>query len=428
MGPDGANAGVQRQLTRRELALVGDSPPVITYHAAMNLVYLHSHDTGRHIQPYGHPVETPALMRFARQGVLFRNACCAAPTCSPSRAALLTGMAPHSAGMLGLAHRGFRMPTYDTHLARVLGAAGFETVLCGVQHEAAEAETIGYHQILRPDAAAAREERDRANASLAADFLRGRRPGGPPFFLAFGMINTHREFPQTGEDPDYLLPPAPLADTPETRLDWARFRASARVMDDCAGIVLNALEEAGLAGETVVVYTTDHGIAFPWMKCNLFDTGIGVSLIVRHPGCRTGACDALVSQIDLFPTFCDLLEVEKPAWLQGVSLLPVLRGERDEVRDELFSEVTFHAAYEPKRCVRTRRYKLIRHYDHDRPVPANIDDGPAKSFLVGQGLLDERVDREMLFDLFMDPGERRNLIAGEGHRAVREDLAARLDR
>ena len=86
-----------------------------------NIVYIHSHDTGRYIQPYGHAVETPNLQRFAEQGVLFRQAFCANPTCSPSRAALLTGMWPHNNGMIGLAHRGSRLKDYSRHLAQVHG-------------------------------------------------------------------------------------------------------------------------------------------------------------------------------------------------------------------------------------------------------------------------------------------------------------------
>src|SRR5207247_1678035 len=100
------------------------------------------------------------------------------------------------------------------------------------------------------------------------------------------------------------------------------------------------------------------------MKCHLTDRGIGVMLILRGPGVFSGGkvCDAMVSQIDLFPTLCDLLEIEKPAWLQGRSLLPLLHGEAEEVNDEIFAEVTYHAAYEPQRCVRTRRWKYIRRY------------------------------------------------------------------
>ncbi|MFN5934562.1 MAG: sulfatase-like hydrolase/transferase, partial [Roseiflexaceae bacterium] len=68
-----------------------------------NIIYVHSHDTGRYIQPYGHAVPTPNLQRFAEQGVVFRNAFSVAPNCSPSRSALVTGHAPHCNGMNGLA-------------------------------------------------------------------------------------------------------------------------------------------------------------------------------------------------------------------------------------------------------------------------------------------------------------------------------------
>jgi arylsulfatase A-like enzyme len=77
-----------------------------------NILYIHSHDTGRYVQPYGHAIPTPNLQRLAEQGVLFRQAYSAAPTCSPSRAGLLTGQCAHSSGMLGLAHRGFSLRDY----------------------------------------------------------------------------------------------------------------------------------------------------------------------------------------------------------------------------------------------------------------------------------------------------------------------------
>ena len=89
-----------------------------------NILYIHSHDTGRYVQPYGHAIPTPHIQRLAEEGVLFRKAFCAAPTCSPSRASLLTGQCPHSNGMLGLAHRGFSMTDYKRHVAHTLRAAG----------------------------------------------------------------------------------------------------------------------------------------------------------------------------------------------------------------------------------------------------------------------------------------------------------------
>src|SRR5690606_6407118 len=96
-----------------------------------NVIYLNTHDLGRMIEPYGYPVPTPNLVRLARQGTLLRKAFCAAPTCSPSRAALLTGMAAHSCGMTGLVHRGFSLTEEGkyAHLARFLRDKGYETVL-----------------------------------------------------------------------------------------------------------------------------------------------------------------------------------------------------------------------------------------------------------------------------------------------------------
>ena len=90
-----------------------------------NILYLHSHDTGRYIQPYGYAVPTPNLQRLAEEGVLFRQAFCASPTCSPSRAALLTGMFPHVNGMLGLAHFGFTLNDYSQHIVHTLRRAGY---------------------------------------------------------------------------------------------------------------------------------------------------------------------------------------------------------------------------------------------------------------------------------------------------------------
>ncbi len=82
-----------------------------------NIIYIHSHDTGRYIQPYGHPVPTPNLQRLAEEGMLFRQAFCAAPTCSPSRGALVTGQAPHSCGQFGLLNRGLCCGTF-TNISR----------------------------------------------------------------------------------------------------------------------------------------------------------------------------------------------------------------------------------------------------------------------------------------------------------------------
>ena len=192
--------------------------------------------------------------------------------------------------------------------------------------------------------------------------------------------------------------------------------------------VLDVLQDTGLAEDTVILFTTDHGPAFPNYKCTLLDGGIGVTLMLSVPGMarRGQVTDCLTSHLDVFPTVCDLLGVEKPAWLQGVSLLPVLAQDQP-VRERVFAEVTYHAAYEPLRCVRTARYKLIRRYDtHNRVVPANIDASPSKQAMVAAGLLEAVRPREELYDLLLDPGEHENRVNDPALRDVYAALSAAL--
>lgn len=391
-----------------------------------NILYIHSHDTGRYLQPYGHAIPTPNLQRLAEQGLLFRRAYCAAPTCSPSRAALLTGQAPHSAGMLGLANRGFVLGDFSQHIIHTLKAAGYTSALAGIQHLTNAdfhrgAEAVGYDHILTT-------ERDLAHTA-AADFIRS--APSEPFWLTVGFFETHREYPiEHDVNPAYVQPPALFPDTPRVRQDMANYIAMARALDDKIGHVLAALDETGIRENTLVIYTTDHGLAFPAMKCSLTDAGIGVALIMQGAGHFQGgrAIDAMVSHIDIFPTLCDLLNIESPTWLQGHSMLPLLRGEADSIRDELFAEVSYHAAYEPKRAVRSERYKYIRRYDNrESPVLSNIDDGLAKSEIVEFGFGEQAPAPEQIYDTLLDPNERINLIDDPGHAAVLADMRERLD-
>ena len=405
----------------------------------MNIIYIHTHDSGRYLQPYGYPVETPNMMRLAQESTLFRKAFCAGPTCSPSRAALLTGTYPHCNGMLGLASRGFSLRDYDMHLVRWLSRHGYRTALSGIQHEAPDGNVIGYDEVLLEPVEKNMyvkdpEAFDHKGAELAADYLRRQKGREGNFFLSWGMISTHRDFPtDTGDiDPDYVMPPHVVYDAPQTRVDMARYMRSARIADDCLGIVMDAVREAELEENTVIVFTTDHGIAFPHMKCTLYDTGIGVALMIKYPGnpTRGMVTDALVSQVDVFPTLCDLCGIDKPEWLTGTSLTDILAGkEGARGREEIFAEVTYHASYEPMRCVRTERYKLIRRFDdHNGVVPSNIDNGPSKQFVLDAGILDRVHAREMLFDLYLDPMERENLVLDARYHEVYDDLSRRLYR
>lgn len=403
-----------------------------------NVLYLHAHDAGRYIQPYGFALQTPALQKLAEEGMLFRQAFCANPTCSPSRACLLTGQYAHVNGMLTLAHRGGRLHHYEDTLIQFLGSQGWHTALAGQQHIAwepyAHVSEIGYHEILTGDGCADDSTSPEGVAAAAGEFLS--RQHDKPFFLDVGFFPPHRDgrggFPFSGPIPDerYVRPPLPLPDNPQTRRDMAHYAASVATFDAMASRVLQALDKSGQAENTLVMATTDHGIAFPGMKCRLTDHGIGVMLILRGPSGLTGGkvSDAMVSQIDLFSTVCELLELPPPAHLQGKSLMPLVKEPGTEIHDEIFAEVNFHAAYEPMRAVRTPRWKYIRSFhSYGRPILPNCDDGPSKEYLHAEGWAKQPLPEEELYDLVFDPNECVNLAASPTHRKILREMKTRLE-
>ncbi|MCC7493134.1 MAG: sulfatase [Fimbriimonadaceae bacterium] len=392
--------------------------------ARPNILFIITHDTGRHVGGYGLGVQTPQIDRLAAAGVRFQQCFCSAPQCSPSRCSAITGLAPHNHGEIGLTHRGFRLRPGVATTPQLLAAAGYQTRLFGVQHESPDpvGET-GYqhwtkgHQI-------------EAVAADVADWL----GSGPqqPFFASVGSFETHRVFPSSGDTPlDEVYVPPYLPDTPETRRDFADFNGELAKVDRAVGTILDALEAAGLDENTLVVYTTDHGVAFPGAKGTLFDPGIGIACVMRGPGGFRGGQEiaALVSNIDYLPTFCDLAGVPVPAEVQGRSLRPLVTGEATALRDEVFVEMTYHAAYDPLRGVRTRTHKYIRSYEY-RPYwfGPNVDDGRSKQYLANGWQFATPRPRELLFDLTVDPWEQANLARDPAHAAALTELRAKLDR
>ena len=395
---------------------MNDAPP--------NILYIHSHDTGRYVQPYGHQIPTPNIQMLADQGAFFRQAFCASPTCSGSRASLLTGQYCHSNGMFGLAHRGWSLNDYGEHLVHPLRSAGYRSVLIGEQHVSADPHVIGFDDVIEVDSNHVADVAPIANETL--------RQVEEPFFLSVGFFETHREFqaPTSVRDTLYSLPAPNLPDTLATREDMAAFKASARSLDQGIGSVLNELHRLGLAERTLVVCTTDHGLAFPRAKATLYDRGTGVMLLMRGPGGFTGGkvFDSMVSHLDLYPTLCEVAGVEPPGFLQGTSLMPLVHGEVDAVRDELYTEMTFHAAYEPQRAVRTDRWKYIRRFHgYEHPVLANCDDSDTKDLLVESGWGKQIVPEEQLYDLILDPNESRDLSSSPDCATTLADLRERVN-
>ena len=397
----------------------------------MNFIYIHTHDSGREMQPYGAAANNPSLMRLAKDSIMFRNAHCVAPTCSPSRAAMLTGMTAHNSGMYGLAHRGFSLNDYSKHIGNYLRTQGYYTALIGVQHEAKDPAVIGYNETHADHVFKGKPPivSDARSLEIATDFLKERKDNQTPFFLSFGLRSTHRKFMETDDSMDgFVRLPYPLADNKQNRHDYCEYLKTLDIVDHCVGSILDTLESLDMLEDTAIMFTTDHGIAFPQMKGNLFDGGTGVALMFRLPHKKPQVSDALVSHLDVFPTVCDILGAEKPNWLQGNSLMPIINGESDEINDYIFTETTYHATYEPSRAVRTKDAKLIRFYEDDRKIRfANIDASACKDTFLTSPLPHLQRSREMLFDLIADPSERINLIDVPEYRETYNRLSALLD-
>jgi N-sulfoglucosamine sulfohydrolase len=411
-----------------------------------NVIYIHTHDSGKVLSPYGYDVPTPSLQTFAEDATIFRQAYCVGPTCSPSRAGLLTGMYPHSNGMYGLSQRGFKLHDYNQHLVNFLKKDDYYTVLCGIQHEAGSytdhemgAKIIGYDQDITADNTGLSEQElvkwDYENANRVREWLQ-QADKEKPFFLSYGMFATHRKFPEESHedydqvDPKYVMPPYPMPDNKTIREDYAGYLNSATWANASFDIVIETLKEEGLYDNSIIIFTTDHGLAFPYSKCTLYDTGIGVSLIMRVPGSNMigEEIEGMVSQVDIFPTLCELLEIEKPSYLQGVSFAEMFKVMDHEVREEIFAEINYHTSYEPARSIRTKRYKYIKFYDENylKINRTNIDNSPAKTLFHENGLEDAVKSHEGLYDLLYDPGERNNLAGDERYEQVLGEMRQKL--
>jgi len=393
-----------------------------------NIIYMHSHDTGRCIQPYGHAVPTPNMQRFAEGGVVFRQAFAAAPNCSPSRAALLTGEYPHDNGMNGLDHRGgFILNDYGHHLLHALRGHGYLTVLGGLQHIGHDTEAIGFDRVLGN----ARGPNIEQVMPRVVDFLGG--APDQPFFLDCGVRETHKNkrlFHSSPDEPDsrFAEVPRSLPDTPDTRMEMARFGEALKALDEGYGRVLKALDDNGLAENTLVIITTDHGLPLPAHKRTLSDGGTGVLLMMRGPGGFDGGrvIDSLVSQVDVFPTLCEYLDMPRPEWLRGKSMMPLIRNETDQLHDAVFSELTYHLTYTPLRAARTRRWKYIRSFADESHRHFGGDPGPCVDQWERENGPTRFLAEEQLYDLLFDPAEACNLAGDLQHTKVLNEMRTRL--
>ena len=387
---------------------------------------------------YGNPViKTPGLDFLAEHGTRFTHGFCTTASCSASRSVILSGLYNHANGQYGHMHAFHHFKTFDhvQSLPTLLRRAGYRTVRTGKYHVA-------------PPSVYAFEEEITASGTSPMERAEACAPifdqeDGRPFFLYFCTREPHRPFVRDGSDPvspDEVIVPDYLPDLPETRRELARYYMSVQRADRGLLRLIEILQNSGKWENTVVVFISDNGAAFPGAKTTLYDPGMRLPCVIRRPDVAPGVCDAMVTWADLSPTLLDLAGVisQAPA-MHGRSFKNAMMQSSTEGWNEVFASHTFHEVtmYYPMRVVRGRRYKLIWNIAHGLPYPFATDLWASETWqaTLSRGLthygkrpVKDYLERPRfeLYDLVNDQHEVHNLAGDPGHHSILQDYQNRL--
>lgn len=477
-----------------------------------NILFCFADDWGRYASAYAkhesapsanQVIKTPNIDAVAARGVLFRNAFVNAPSCTPCRSSLLSGRYFFNCGR-GAILNGAVWDSSIPSFPLLLQAGGYDIGKTGKVWSPgtpADAPYGGQKFAFQKSGMAFSDFSEQVTASVAGgkavdeakqrlfdqvqgnfgEFLKGRDPK-KPFCYWYGPTNVHRRWVKGsgkaiwGIDPDSLKGklPAFLPDVPEVREDFADYLGEAQAFDACVGVLIKQLKDAGELERTLVVISGDHGApGFPRGKCNLYDFGVGVSLVAAGPGVKGGrVVDDFVSLIDLTPTFLDVGKVKHPQGLNSKSLWPVLTSDKaglvDPERTWVVTGRERHVVDAragnlpyPHRGLRTQEFLYIRNFAPDRypmgdpggvtadntPTAdaltnntyaafADMDASPTKAWLVANrtdpnwaahyDLAFGKRPAEELYDLKADPDQVKNVAADPKYAEAKKQLADRL--
>jgi N-sulfoglucosamine sulfohydrolase len=407
---------------------------------------------------YGNPViKTPNLDRLAEEGVLFNNAFCTSASCAASRSVILTGLYGHTTGSYGHVHDYHHFSTFDDVLSLpvILEESGYLTARIGKYH-VAPASVYHFMEVLEVDPRNTVEMAEQCMDVFQSSF---------PFFLYFCTDDPHRGHPFTPEpwdspnsfgnkeegypgvetvfyDPEDVIVPSFLPDTRETREELAEYYQSVSRIDQGFGRLMSLLEETGKVENTIVIYISDNGIAFPGAKTTLYDPGIRLPCIVKEPGLKNKGIvnNAMISWADLTPTILEMAGVDLNEFdFHGSSFKNIIQEEEPEGWDEIFASHTFHeiTMYYPMRVFRTRDYKLIWNMAWPMEYPFASDlwasstwQGIHRSGVEKYGM--RRVKDYLhrpefeLYDLRNDPDEVMNLAGKSEYHIILESMKLEL--
>ncbi|MFK7768055.1 MAG: sulfatase [Mariniblastus sp.] len=409
---------------------------------------------------YGHPsIQTPNIDGLAAEGIKFQHAYLTTNSCSPSRASLITGKYPHNTGAEQL-H--WPLPAGTRTLAEALKRSGYYTASAGKWHmgneirdhfdRIYEASTAGFVLPSGKDGQPAKMIAVQPSGCEDWEKALDERPKDKPFFLWLAALDPHREYKNGALDPphkltDVIVPPH-LPDTPNVREDLRLYYDEIGRLDQYVGKVLAKLKTQGVDKNTIVLFISDNGRPFPRDKTTLYDGGIRTPWIVRWPEKISAglSTDALVSAVDIAPTFLELAnantnsETEMASLeTEGTSFAKVLFNPSLPHREFAFAEDHWHDYEDHARCIVNTRYKLIRNDYIDLPSTPSADAGRGLSWqnmlkLNAAGKLPAHQQtcfvtprpKWQLFDLRRDPGELNNRFDDPAYKPILTQMQTAL--
>ena len=426
-----------------------------------NVLLIVSDDHGREaLGCYGNPVVgTPHLDTLAADGVRYLNSFCTTASCAASRSVILTGLYNHTNGTYGHTHGRHHFACFDdiASLPALLKQGGYRTGRVGKKHFAPE--SVYPFDWNEDQGEFGRNDVRMAEACRA--FIRG----SGPFFLYWCSFNPHRagtvedhplrpnsfgnpseSFPGDQEryyDEDEVIVPPFLSDTAEVRAEIAQYYQSISRLDRGVGRLIQILKEEGRYEDTLIIYISDNGAAFPEAKTTLYEPGMCLPCIVRSPlhENRGTVCDGLVTWADITPTILDFAGLyPEPERFAGRSFRAIIDQESPtEWRDEIYAAHTFHEItnYYPMRVLRTKRWKFIWNiaWKLDYSFAADLWASASWQGVLRDGLeqfgarsVEAYVHRPRfeLYDLESDPDEIVNLAGEPEHQAVIDSFCAKI--
>jgi arylsulfatase A-like enzyme len=398
-------------------------------------------------------LRTPTFDRIAEEGIRFTNAFVNSPSCTPSRAAMLTGMHPwmletgvHLWGALPA-----RFETYTDRLEDVGYLVGYSGKGWGPGYlvEAGRDDNPAGRIVVGDPPGRDWDSRERVGSFQ--EFL-ARREAGQPFHFWFNTSEPHRPYEwQSGVNRgmrlEAIVVPPTLPDTEDTRTDLADYYREVELFDAASAALIAELEAIGELDNTIVVMTGDNGMPFPRAKMTLYDLGTRVPLAIRWPahGRAGRAVDDFVTLADLAPTLLEAAGAELLPAMSARSLLAALTsqdsGLLDGQRTRAFSSIELHCGRYPMRAVRTPDYLYVRNFEPERPVNvcASYWESEAGYSPTWMSVLDLDTSSDMyqrivgvrppeeLYVLNEDPYQLHNVAGDAAYAGIREQLAAELE-